>query len=59
MLADLTLVHCYDKTVMPEKTRDKIILESAKNNLRNMAFFGIKERMDDSQLLFETVFDMQ
>uniref|UniRef100_A0A914CBX9 Heparan-sulfate 6-O-sulfotransferase n=1 Tax=Acrobeloides nanus TaxID=290746 RepID=A0A914CBX9_9BILA len=59
MLADLTLVHCYDKTAMPEKTRDKIILESAKNNLRNMAFFGIKERMDDSQLLFETIFDMQ
>lgn len=59
MLADLTLVHCYDKTSMPKKTRDKLMLESAKNNLRNMAFFGIKEKMADSQFMFETIFDMK
>lgn len=35
------------------------MMESAKENLRNMAFFGIKERMDDSQFFFENKFDMQ
>uniref|UniRef100_A0A7E4WCA1 Heparan-sulfate 6-O-sulfotransferase n=1 Tax=Panagrellus redivivus TaxID=6233 RepID=A0A7E4WCA1_PANRE len=59
MLADLTLVHCYDHSSMNSSTRDRIMLESAKNNLRNFAFFGIKERMDDSQFMFEKAFNMK
>uniref|UniRef100_A0A915D8P7 Heparan-sulfate 6-O-sulfotransferase n=1 Tax=Ditylenchus dipsaci TaxID=166011 RepID=A0A915D8P7_9BILA len=59
MLADLTLVNCYNRSSMEQSTRDGIMLESAKTNLRNLAFFGIKERMNDSQLLFEKVFDMR
>ncbi|KAI6228162.1 Heparan-sulfate 6-O-sulfotransferase [Aphelenchoides besseyi] len=59
MLADLSLVHCYDLSAMPLKNRERILLASAKNNLRNMAFFGIKERMADSQEMFERVFNLQ
>ncbi|VDM75420.1 unnamed protein product [Strongylus vulgaris] len=58
MLADLTLVNCYARNGMDPRTRDRILLESAKNNLRNMAFFGIKERMDDSQVMFERLFNL-
>ncbi|VDK46830.1 unnamed protein product [Cylicostephanus goldi] len=58
MLADLTLVNCYSRTGMDPRTRDRILLESAKNNLRNMAFFGVKERMDDSQMMFEHLFNL-
>ncbi|CAJ0610391.1 unnamed protein product [Cylicocyclus nassatus] len=58
MLADLTLVNCYSRTGMDPRTRDRILLESAKNNLRNMAFFGVKERMDDSQMMFEQLFNL-
>ncbi|KAK0394222.1 hypothetical protein QR680_000631 [Steinernema hermaphroditum] len=56
MLADLTLVNCYNTKGMDAATRDKVMLESAKTNLKNMAFFGIKERMEESQWMFETVF---
>lgn len=59
MLADLTLVNCYDTSSMNAKTREKLMLESAKANLKNMAYFGIKERMADSQFLFEHLFDMK
>ncbi|KHJ98885.1 heparan sulfate 6-sulfotransferase [Oesophagostomum dentatum] len=58
MLADLTLVNCYARNGMDPKTRNRILLESAKSNLRNMAFFGIKERMDDSQVMFERLFNL-
>ncbi|KIH62047.1 hypothetical protein ANCDUO_07671 [Ancylostoma duodenale] len=58
MLADLTLVNCYARNGTDPRTRDRILLESAKRNLRNMAFFGIKERMDDSQMMFERLFNL-
>jgi heparan sulfate 6-O-sulfotransferase HS6ST1 len=58
MLADLTLINCYDTSTMNSTMRDKIMLESAKNNLRNLAFFGIKEKMEESQLIFEKTFQM-
>ncbi|ETN75249.1 heparan sulfate 6-sulfotransferase [Necator americanus] len=58
MLADLTLVNCYARNGTDPRTRDRILLESAKRNLRNMAFFGIKERMDDSQIMFERLFNL-
>jgi hypothetical protein len=40
MLADLSLVHCYNSGAMPKAERDRILLASAKANLKNMAFFG-------------------
>uniref|UniRef100_A0A914YAB6 Heparan-sulfate 6-O-sulfotransferase n=1 Tax=Panagrolaimus superbus TaxID=310955 RepID=A0A914YAB6_9BILA len=58
MLADLTLINCYDTSTMNSTMRDKIMLESAKNNLRNLAFFGIKEKMEESQFIFEKTFQM-
>ncbi|VDM39943.1 unnamed protein product [Toxocara canis] len=59
MLADLTLVNCYDTHSMDVKTRERIMLESAKNNLKNLAFFGLKERMADSQWMFEQLFQLR
>jgi len=59
MLADLTLVRCYDASSMEPGKRDKIMLESAKSNLRSMAFFGIKERMKESQVMFEKLFNLR
>lgn len=59
MLADLTLVHCYDLHSMDPATRDKIMLESAKNNLKNFAFFGLKEHMSESQWMFEQLFQLK
>lgn len=59
MLADLTLVNCYSRTGMTAETRDRIMLESAKNNLRNLAFFGLKEKMDDSQFMYEQLFGLR
>ena len=44
MVADLRLVGCYDKNVIPnDSIRNKIMLQSAKDNLRSMAFFGLTE----------------
>jgi hypothetical protein len=40
MLADLSLVHCYNTAAMSRNERDRIMLNSAKINLRSMAFFG-------------------
>ncbi|CAD5215861.1 unnamed protein product [Bursaphelenchus xylophilus] len=59
MLADLTLVHCYDQTKMSKEKRESIMLESAKNTLRSVAFFGIQNRMADSQELFEKTFRLR
>lgn len=59
MLADLTLVHCYDSHSMDPATRDRILLESAKNNLKNLAFYGMKEHMADSQWMFEQLFQLR
>uniref|UniRef100_A0AC35U9H5 Heparan-sulfate 6-O-sulfotransferase n=1 Tax=Rhabditophanes sp. KR3021 TaxID=114890 RepID=A0AC35U9H5_9BILA len=58
MLADLTLVNCYDIKNQSAEIRDKIMLESAKTNLKNFAFFGIKEVMDLSQQIFQQSFNL-
>ncbi|KJH46924.1 heparan sulfate 6-sulfotransferase [Dictyocaulus viviparus] len=59
MLADLTLVNCYSRNGTDSRTRDRILLESAKKNLKDMTFFGIKERMDDSQVMFQQLFNIR
>jgi len=60
MLANLTLVGCYDQSVVPDSTaRDRILLASAVDNLRQMSFFGLTERQADTQLLFERTFGIR
>lgn len=59
MLADLTLVGCYDESLMPKKRRDELILESAKSNLRQLGFFGILEELGPSQAMFQRLFNLE
>ncbi len=56
MLADLSLVGCYNLSIMSESQRWAMLLESAKRNLRNMAFFGLTEYQRKTQYLFEHTF---
>jgi len=57
MLADLTLVGCHNRSAFANPAeRDRIMLQSAMNNLRSMVFFGLTERQVDSQHLFEDAF---
>lgn len=57
MLADLSLVGCYNMSYMPPVERSVVLLASAKANLQRMAFFGIVERFAESQYVFESTFD--
>ncbi|KAI4903273.1 hypothetical protein NFI96_007086 [Prochilodus magdalenae] len=59
MLADLSLVGCYNMSTLPEKKRAQILLESAKKNLRDMAFFGLTEFQRKTQYLFERTFRLR
>ncbi|KAI4897292.1 hypothetical protein NFI96_024652 [Prochilodus magdalenae] len=56
MLADLSLVGCYNLSAMSENQRGAVLLESAKRNLRRMAFFGLTEYQRKTQYLFERTF---
>lgn len=56
MLADLSLVGCYNVSAMSEEERWAVLLESAKRNLRGMAFFGLTEYQRKTQYLFEHTF---
>ena len=44
---------------MSIEDHDRLMLTSAKANLRKMAFFGIIERIDDTQTLFEATFGLR
>ncbi|XP_076034328.1 heparan sulfate 6-O-sulfotransferase [Oratosquilla oratoria] len=59
MLADLTLVGCYNNSLMSQEERDTVMLLSAKNNLKKMAFFGLTELQEISQYLFEETFNFK
>ena len=58
MMADLRLVHCYNMTAMSREERDKAILESAKNNLEQLSFFGLTELQNITQYMFEETFNL-
>lgn len=58
MLADLRQVNCYNTSLMSTKARDMIMLNSAKQNLEKMAFYGLTEKQIESQFLFQHTFDM-
>ncbi|XP_075539030.1 heparan-sulfate 6-O-sulfotransferase 3-B-like isoform X2 [Dermacentor variabilis] len=59
MLADLTLVGCYNKSGMSERKHDLLLLASARENLRRTAFFGLTEEQHRSQQLFEATFGLR
>ncbi|XP_021464335.2 heparan-sulfate 6-O-sulfotransferase 3-B [Oncorhynchus mykiss] len=62
MLADLSLVGCYNVstfTAGAERERGRVLLASAKNNLRNMAFYGLTEFQRKTQYLFERTFGLR
>ncbi|XP_018515951.1 heparan-sulfate 6-O-sulfotransferase 2 isoform X1 [Lates calcarifer] len=59
MLADLSLVGCYNVSAMSEEERWAVLLESAKRNLRGMAFFGLTEYQRKTQYLFERTFKLE
>ncbi len=58
MLSDLRLVNCYNRTGMSLSERNNIMLESAKRNLLDMAYFGLTELQAESQAIFEDTFNM-
>ena len=62
MLADLTLAGCSNSTVTTDEhsaERDRIMLESAKQNLARMAFFGLTEQQSISQYVFERTLGLE
>ena len=59
MLANLELVNCYNKTGMESEERDRIMLESAKENLLRMAFFGLTELQAKSEYVFQETFNLK
>uniref|UniRef100_A0AAY4E4G8 Heparan-sulfate 6-O-sulfotransferase n=1 Tax=Denticeps clupeoides TaxID=299321 RepID=A0AAY4E4G8_9TELE len=59
MLADLSLVGCYNLSSMSERRRAEMLLTSAKSNLRRMAFFGLTEFQRKTQYLFERTFGLR
>ncbi len=58
MLADLSLVGCYNLSSMSEERRTELLLSSAKRNLLRMAFFGLTEFQHKTQFLFERTFGL-
>uniref|UniRef100_H3BFH1 Heparan-sulfate 6-O-sulfotransferase n=1 Tax=Latimeria chalumnae TaxID=7897 RepID=H3BFH1_LATCH len=58
MLADLSLVGCYNLSILQEEKRNQVLLDSAKENLKRMAFFGLTEFQRKTQYLFEKTFNM-
>lgn len=59
MLADLMSIDCYNKSQLPENERQKFLVESAKRNLENFAYFGLTEYQEASGLLFERTFGLE
>ncbi|KAK9537660.1 hypothetical protein VZT92_005258 [Zoarces viviparus] len=59
MLADLSLVGCYNLSSMNESQRNHILLSSAMSNLKNMAFYGLTEFQRKTQYLFERTFSLR
>lgn len=58
-LADSELVTCWNRTQYTSEERGTLVLESAKQNLLKLAFFGILEFQEESGLLFERTFGVE
>ncbi|XP_038049962.1 heparan-sulfate 6-O-sulfotransferase 3-B-like [Patiria miniata] len=59
MLADLSEVGCYNLSKLSNAERRARMLESAKRNLRRLAFFGMLEYQKETQQLFESTFGLK
>ncbi|KAJ8030605.1 Heparan-sulfate 6-O-sulfotransferase 2 [Holothuria leucospilota] len=59
MLADLSLVGCYNLSKYSKEERNAIMLESAKTNLRRLSYFGLTEFQKESQYIFEETFNLK
>uniref|UniRef100_G3NJN8 Heparan-sulfate 6-O-sulfotransferase n=1 Tax=Gasterosteus aculeatus TaxID=69293 RepID=G3NJN8_GASAC len=59
MLADLSLVGCYNLSSINDSQRNHILLSSAMSNLKNMAFYGLTEFQRKTQYLFERTFSLR
>lgn len=59
MLSNLSLVNCYNESSLDSERRDKIMLQSAKDNLLSMDYFGLTEFQKYSQQLFEYTFNLE
>ena len=58
-IADLETVQCFNKRSLPRKEREQRLLQSAKDNLRRFAFFGITEYQTETSQLFEHTFGLK
>lgn len=52
-------VNCYNTSGVSAAERDEMMLESAKENLRDMAFFGLTEYQNYTQFLFENTLGIE
>ncbi len=59
MLANLSLSGCYRRDALPPEVRKCVMLRSAMQNLRQMAFFGLTEYQRETRYLFERSFRVQ
>ncbi|XP_067658327.1 heparan-sulfate 6-O-sulfotransferase 3-B-like [Haliotis asinina] len=61
MLANLSVVGCYNASAsgLSYDERHYRMLASAKENLRNMAYFGLTDYQELSQILFEHTFNLK
>ena len=59
MLADLASVGCFSKSLHSEEERERLMLESAKRSLRQFAYFGITEYIEESEAIFEETFGVK
>ena len=59
MLSNLSLINCYNETGIDSESRDEIMLQSAKDNLLSMDYFGLTEFQKYSQQLFENTFNLE
>ncbi len=59
MLANLSVINCYNRSNLTPEARDRKMLQSAKNNLKDMAFFGLTEYQKDTQYMFERTFKLK
>ena len=59
MLANLSLVDCYRSVNSDSAPYKQTLLDSAKDNLKNMAFFGLKSYPNETQYLFEHTFGIK
>ena len=59
MLADVPQFGCERLRLLPEEKRESLLLESAKENLLNLSFFGLTEFQEETQYLFEKTFSLE